>query len=349
MKLHGERISRMVEYLASTNEKKVVSKNLLRAIFRLNLNAFQDMTELPQAVRHKLVEHFGESYSTLAVRETRSDDQATKVLFACRDGKKIEAVQLAFRNHHSLCISSQVGCAFGCSFCATGKLGIIRQLTVDEITDQVFHFRSKELKSSVSFMGMGEPLSNPKVFAAIAALKNADEFNISNSRINVSTIGIAPGVMKLNQAHPDVNLTYSLHSPFPEQRQGMMPIQKVYPFSDIFPLLDYRIAQTKNRVWIAYLLLKGVNDTIDHAKALIHIIKTRPAEVRYLYHINLLPYNVAREAPSHLERTNDVALFQKELEKAGISHSYRNSFGRSIDAACGQLYADYEAKTLKIP
>ncbi len=325
----------------------MISKSLARVIYKSHVNEFRGMTELPEAIRQKVIDRFGETYSSLTALETRYDDQAKKVLFGCKDGKKIEAVQLAFHHHNSLCISSQVGCAFGCAFCATGKLGIIRQLTVDEITDQVFYFRSKHLKSSVSFMGMGEPLSNPKVFGAISALTNENEFALPSTRINLSTIGIAPGVVKLNNIHPNVNLTYSLHSPFPDQRLDMMPIQKVYPFSDVFPLLDHRIKLSKNRVWIAYLMLKGVNDSIDHAKALVHVIKSRPDEVKYLYHVNLLPYNVAREAPSHLARTDNLTLFQKELAKAGISHSYRNSFGRSIDAACGQLFADYEAKHVR--
>jgi adenine C2-methylase RlmN of 23S rRNA A2503 and tRNA A37 len=197
-------------------------------------------------------------------------------------------------------------------------------------------------------MGMGEPLSNPKVFDAISALKNRDQFGLSASRINVSTIGILPGLAKLNTVHPDVNVAFSLHSPFPDQRRELMPIEKVYPFADTLNVLDERIRKTKNRVWIAYLLLRGVNDSQDHARALVNIIKSRPAEIRYLYHVNLLPYNPGR-TPQGLKRVDDISAFHKILDNARISTSYRNSFGRSIDAACGQLFAEYERKTVQAP
>jgi 23S rRNA (adenine-C8)-methyltransferase len=348
-KLYGERVNQIVALLLESGEKQSVVKQLLRAIYSNNVNEFRAMHEVPLLTRGKLEEKFGRKYSTLEPAHVSSDSQATKVLFSCHDGHKVESVELAFRNHNSLCISSQIGCAFGCAFCATGKLGIIRQLSIDEITNQVYHFRKKNHQSSVSFMGMGEPLSNPKIFPSISALCSPHEFGIPRSRINVSTIGIAPGVQKLNDVHPEVNLTYSLHSPFPQQRLELMPIQKVYPFQDVFPLLDARISKSKNRVWIAYLLLEGVNDSIDHAKALVSLIRERPQEVRYLYHVNLLPYNAARDAPSGMKRSEDISKFHSELEKAGISHSYRNSFGRSIDAACGQLYADYEARSIRLP
>jgi adenine C2-methylase RlmN of 23S rRNA A2503 and tRNA A37 len=197
-------------------------------------------------------------------------------------------------------------------------------------------------------MGMGEPLANPKVFDAIAAITNPNQFNVSNSRVNLSTIGIIPGLVKLTERHPNINVTFSLHSPFPEQRVKLMPIEKVYPSKSVFEYLDERIRRTKNRVWVAYLLLDGINDSPNHARAIVDIIKSRPLEVRYLYHINLLPYNTARSVPGDLKRVSDIAVFKRIIDNAGISNSYRNSFGRGIDAACGQLYADYEARTVQL-
>ena len=346
-KLYGERINKVLHFLDEIGEKPMVAKQLLRAVYKANIDELSNMHELGSGVRTKLVEKFGRRLCTLSPKTSQSADYATKVLFSCHDNEKFEAVSLAFHNHNSLCISSQSGCAFRCSFCESGKVGLKRQLTVSEITDQALHFRQKETIGSISFMGMGEPLSNPKVFDAISALASPHQFAMSPSRINVSTIGIIPGLAKLNQVHPNVNVAFSLHSPFPEQRLELMPIEKVYPFIKTFDLLDERIKQARNRVWIAYLLLEGVNDSMDHAKALVNLIKSRPVELRYLYHVNLLPYNAGRTPEQKLKRVDDISAFQKVIQKAGIHNSYRNSFGRSIDAACGQLYAEYEAKAIQ--
>ena len=345
-KLYGERINQVVNFLHELGEKPMVSKQLLTAVYRSNKIAFRDMRELPMNVRGKLIEKFGESFSSLVPVVSREAEQANKVLFECHDKNRIEAVSLKFHNHNSLCISSQLGCAFGCSFCETGKVGLKRQLGISEISDQVLHFKQSSSVGSISFMGMGEPLSNPKVFDAISALINPSQFGLSPGRLNVSTIGIIPGLKKLNQVHPNVNVAFSLHSPFPEQRLQLMPIEKVYPFLETMKVLDDRIRMTKNRVWLAYLLLEGVNDTVDHARALVDLIKSRPVEIRYLYHLNLLPFNPGRTHSENLRRLNDISSFQRVIQKAGIPNSYRNSFGRSIDAACGQLYAEYEAKSV---
>jgi 23S rRNA (adenine-C8)-methyltransferase len=345
-KLYGERINKVVNWMVERGERPLAIKQLLRSFYKSNLHEFQTMKELRTDLRTSLVETFGSSLLSLQPVSDKIGGQAAKVLLECYDKQKIEAVSLSFRNHKSICISSQVGCAFGCTFCESGKVGLKRQLLSSEITDQVSFFQSQEKLGSISFMGMGEPLSNPKVFDAISALTNPEQFGLSTSRINVSTIGIIPGLSKLNQVHPDVNLAYSLHCPFPDQRLELMPIQKAYPFSQVFDLLDERIKRTNNRVWIAYLLLQGVNDSLDHARALVNIIRSRTSELRYLYHINLLPYNAGR-TPQGLQRVSDISAFRKVIEGAGISTSYRNSFGRTIDAACGQLYAEYESRSIR--
>jgi len=349
IKVYGERITNILNYLNEIGSKPSQQRQLVRAIYRNNIIKFHEMHELGRELRNQLSDKFGASVSSLQCHHLQSGDQATKALYSCnQDDAKIEAVALSFRNHKSLCISSQVGCAFGCAFCATGKIGLKRQLTASEISDQLLHLKSPGESLSVSFMGMGEPLANPKVFDAISAITNPEQFNVSNSRINISTIGIIPGLAKLTEKHPNINVTYSLHSPFPEQRIKLMPIEKVYPSKNVFEYLDDRIRKTKNRTWIAYLLLEGVNDSVNHARALVDIIKSRPPDVRYLYHINLLPYNAARNVSNDLKRVSDIAAFKRVIDQASLSNSYRNSFGRGIDAACGQLYAKYEARSVQI-
>jgi 23S rRNA (adenine-C8)-methyltransferase len=346
LKLYGDRINQIVNHLADCGHPPRVRKQLLHSIYRKGVIKFQDMSEISTGIRSSLVDKFGMSAGTLDVVSAQSGDFATKSLLSCKiDGAKIEAVSLAFKNHNSLCISSQVGCAFGCAFCATGKVGFKRQLSSSEISDQVLLLNKSNM--SVSFMGMGEPLGNPKVFDAISAITSPDQINVPPSRVNISTIGIMPAIAKLTEVHPRVNLTYSLHSPFPEQRIELMPIERVYPFKSVFEQLDNRIRITKNRIWIAYLLLEGINDSSEHARALVNLIKDRPSEVRYLYHLNLLPYNEAKSVSGGLKRVSNISEFKNILDKASISNSYRNSFGRGIDAACGQLYAEYETAAIQ--
>lgn len=304
------------------------------------------MEALPLGLRMRLKKRFGKYILTLAPEKVREGDNAQKVLFCShQDSIRIEAVSLQFRTHRSLCISSQVGCAFQCAFCATGKIGLKRQLTADEITDQVLYFLQRGQKiDSISFMGMGEPLANPRIFDALRILTAPELFRISARRLNVSTIGAIPGMLKLTEDFPQVNLSFSLHSPFTEERNMLVPLNRMYPLQQVFKVLDSRIKKTGRRIWICYLLLKGLNDTSEHARALVQLIKERPVETRYLYHINLLPYNVARSVPDHFLRSDENAVeeFRKILEQNSITTSYRNSFGHGIDAACGQLYANYE-------
>lgn len=281
---------------------------ILRSIYQTKVLSYLDMYHIPRKLREDLHEHFGGSLLSLKASTTSKFDRACKVLFENRDGSKVEAVLLSFPTHKSLCISSQVGCAYGCSFCATGKIGLKRNLSLDEITDQVLYFQQLGHKiDSISFMGMGEPMSNPNVFRAMHVLNDSQLFGTSSRRINISTVGILPGMKKLNKDHPHVNLAFSMHSPYTEQRNRLVPANLMYPFQEVFNSLDERIRITGKRIWISYVLMKGENDTREHAEELVRVIKKRPEELQYLYHVNLIPYNTARSVDVY-ERTEDNAL-----------------------------------------
>ncbi|CEM07912.1 unnamed protein product [Vitrella brassicaformis CCMP3155] len=341
------RLRQVAEVVDQLGFEAYRTRQILELAYKSHYSDFMHMKVLPRKLRYALTSHFSGPFLSLKPVKEVKGDFAHKVLFECRDGVRIEAVSLDFHSHRSLCISSQAGCAFSCSFCATGKIGLKRQLTADEITDQVLYFMHLGQKvDTVSFMGMGEPLANPKVFDALKLLTDPDVFNFSSRRLNVSTIGILPGIEKLTREHPQVNLVFSLHSPFPEERNVLVPTNRIYPFQDSFALLDRRIEKTGRRIWIAYLMLKGRTDTHEHADSLVQLIKERPFNVQHLYHVNLLPYNTARGVDGGFERLeeNAVEKFARTLSQKGISWSYRNSFGAAIDAACGQLHGMYEAK-----
>ncbi|GFE53485.1 23S rRNA methylase [Babesia ovis] len=324
--------------------RDTIIKMILRSIYSAKAVNYLDMYHLPKHIREQLYEHFDGSLLSLKPTTTIKADRATKVLFENKDGSKVEAVLLSFPTHKSLCISSQVGCAYACAFCATGRIGLKRNLSVDEVTDQVLYFQQLGHKiDSISFMGMGEPLSNPNVFRAMKVLSDPDLFGISPRRLNISTVGILPGMKKLNRDHRNVNLAFSMHSAFGEQRDILVPVNRLYPFQEVFDSLDERIRLNGKRIWVSYIMIKGENDTREHAEELVSVIKRRPEELQYLYHVNLIPYNRVRSIPTYT-RTDEDAIdnFTRILKKAKISFSFRNHFGQTIDAACGQLFAEYE-------
>lgn len=311
---------------------------------------YSEQTYLPLKTRQALIDAFeGEdtvvNYSLRPAQLSQSS-QCTKALLELRSDKQaVEAVWMQFRDskHHSICISSQVGCALKCSFCATGAIGFKRQLTVDEITDQVLYFKHRGLAvDTISFMGMGEALMNPRVFDSLQMLTDPQLFAISPRRINVSTVGIIPGIQRLTKEFPQVNLAFSLHSPFHDQRSQLVPANKTYPLEHCLNALKEHALATNRRIMIAYLLLPSQNDSEQHAKEIVRLFKTSmPASISHLFHINLLRYNPAysigtesyqRSTSQHLKRFSSI------LSANRLSHTVRQSFGMDIDAACGQLY-----------
>eukprot|EP00931_Biecheleriopsis_adriatica_P117011 TRINITY_DN92577_c0_g1_i1.p1 TRINITY_DN92577_c0_g1~~TRINITY_DN92577_c0_g1_i1.p1 ORF type:complete len:384 (-),score=58.41 TRINITY_DN92577_c0_g1_i1:91-1242(-) len=340
------RVRALTEFLSSRGEPSWRLQQVLHGVYKAYRPKWHAIDGLPQGLRWRLKDQFGKYVSSFRPEAVSEGDFAQKLLLKShRDEARVEAVSLQFRTHRSLCISSQVGCAFQCAFCATGKVGLKRQMDADEIADQVLHFLQRGQKvDGVSLMGMGEPLGNPRVFDALRILSAPELFGMSSRRLNVSTVGVIPGIVKLTKDFPQVNLAFSLHSPFTEERNRLVPLNRMFPMKEVFEVLDQRIRSTGRRIWICYLILQGQNDSEDHARALAQLVRERPVETRYLYHINLLPYNVGRNVPESFCRAghDGVEIFQRILQQNRVSCSYRNSFGHSIDAACGQLFAGYE-------
>ncbi|GIP35005.1 Cfr family 23S rRNA (adenine(2503)-C(8))-methyltransferase [Paenibacillus sp. J2TS4] len=337
---------RIREFLITENEPKFRFQQVVQAVFKQKVAEFEKMTALPIKLRHKLIQQFGSTLLDIRPVSQALSPQAEKVLFEIPGGDKIEAVAMKYRaGWNSYCISSQSGCGFGCSFCATGAIGLKRNLSADEITDQILYFAMQQRSvDSISFMGMGEALANPQTFMALQILTDPELFGFSPRRITVSTIGIIPGIHKLAKQFPQINLTFSLHSPFHEQRSELMPINEKYALADVMDVLDEHIRETGRKVYLAYVLLPGVNDTQDHVRELIALFRKR-LSLKQLYHVNLIRYNPALGAQEAYGRPDQatVDFFYQQLRKAGIKVTVRQSFGIEIDAACGQLYGQYEA------
>ena len=308
---------RIQEFLKQNKFPNYRMKQITNAIFPGRINNFNEMTVLPKSLRDMLIEEFGESILNIVPLKAQQSTQVSKVLFGISGDEKIETVNMKYKaGWESFCISSQCGCNFGCKFCATGDIGLKRNLTSDEITDQIlyFHLQGHSI-DSISFMGMGEALANVQVFDALNVLTDPALFALSPRRLSISTIGIIPNIKKLTQNYPQVNLTFSLHSPFNEQRSELMPINERYPLSDVMDTLDEHIRVTSRKVYIAYIMLHGVNDSIEHAKEVVNLLRGRYRSGN-LYHVNIIRYNPTVSSRMRFEEANEKCLvnFYKELK-----------------------------------
>jgi 23S rRNA (adenine2503-C2)-methyltransferase len=265
------------------------------------------------------------------------DRQAIKALITLDDGSRIETVLMRHSDkRRTICLSSQVGCPLGCSFCATGMLGFKRNLTKEEIIEQAIFWarylkdKHQETITNIVFMGMGEPFLNyDNVLGAIKNINDKDGLNIGARHISISTVGLIDGIKKLAKEKLQVNLAISLHAPNDHLRSAIMSINKRYPLNKLLSTVDSYIEKTGRRVMIEYLLIKNVNDNPAQARELIELVK------KPLYLVNLILYNeTGKFQPAETEK---VKIFKDILEKAGIAVTERHRFGSEIAAACGQL------------
>ncbi len=327
--------------LSGFGEKPFRYAQIAQAVYKDLVPDIDSITTISKELREKLSSEI--VFSTLSLRseETSDNGQTTKFLFETHDGKLIEAVimrHLSGRN--TLCVSCQAGCPMGCSFCATGKLGLFRNLTAWEILEQ-FDFVQKRLVSedrkirNVVFMGMGEPFLNYKnLKMAISVLCDQKKYDVSNRRITVSTCGIVPGIEKFAEDFPQVSLAVSLHAPNDETRKSIMPVENTYPLADLMASLDRYVEKTNKRVFYEYIMISGVTDHPRFATELAELLRGR------LAHVNFIPYNPGEGIMGNgMLPTSKLLIkkFQDTLEKAGIPSTVRHTMGDDIDAACGQL------------
>jgi len=297
-------------------------------------DAFENMSNLPRDLRESLSRNF--CITRMAViREKRSRDGRTrKFLVKLEDDQKVEAVHMDFGSRQTVCVSTQVGCAVGCSFCATGRMGLIRNLTAGEIVGQIYLLRH-QLKleiSNVVFMGMGEPFHNYEAVMKAVSILTADEgYGLSQRRITISTVGIIPGIERLSREILKPKLAVSLVSPREETRNRLVPINQRYPLRDLFAALARYAKTSRHRITFEYVLLQGVNDSPADARLVEEWLRPLPAK------LNLIVYNPTGKdfQPS----TKDTfKRFYEAFLKAPFPVTFRENMGTDIDAACGQLW-----------
>jgi len=317
-------------------------KQAKKAVFQNLIENWQKATILPQNLRQALSENCPISELKPEKTLTSKGGETFKTLFELKDGLKIESVLMKHGSTNSpragrrtICVSSQVGCAMGCQFCATGQQGFKRNLTSGEMIEQILFFArllERDRITNVVFMGMGEPFLNyNNVLEAIKILNDKDGFNLGVRRISISTVGITEGIKKLAEEKLQANLAVSLHAPNNELRNKLILANKNYPIEKILAAVDDYIKKTKRRVMFEYLMIDGVNDSEKEAEELSKIMK------KPLYFVNLISFNPIGHLDFKPSPGWKIKKFKEVLEKNGIAVTQRYRFGREIQAACGQL------------
>jgi len=324
--------------VADLGGKKYLAGYLFSFIHAKNARAVSDITPLSKSLREKLS---GEGYfiSRLKTVEILADaDGSRKYLFELGDGNRVEAVLLRDGQRQTLCVSTQVGCAMGCAFCATGRIKLRRNLSAAEIADEVNQVEAGEGKiNNVVYMGMGEPLENyDAVVKSVRILNHPSGKNIGIRHITVSTCGIVPAIRKLAGEDVRPRLALSLNAPSNALRSRLMPINRTYPLAEVLKAIrDYQ-DKTQQRVTFEYVLIEKLNDSAAEAKALVKLLRGISCNVNLIEHN---PYPGCELAGSSRGR---IAQFAAVLKEAGIETVTRFKLGRQIKAACGQLQAGYD-------
>lgn len=322
-------------WLLDKNQPSYRAKSIRRWLFSSRVESFREMTDLPATLRHDLEENFA-LWTTKTVRHDRSDDGTEKLLLQLHDKQMIECVMLRDGIRRTVCISSQVGCAMGCVFCASGLDGVVRNLSTGEIVEQLLRLirllPPDERISHIVVMGMGEPLANlDRLLPALAEAQRKDGLGISQRRITISTVGLPSAMDKLTGINPGYHLAVSLHAATDSLRSELVPVNKSTGLYDIMSAADRYWETSGRRLTFEYVLLGQVNDSLTHASSLVHLLAGRAALV------NVIPYNVVDGLPWKEPTEKACEQFLKTLHNANINVQVRRRKGSRINAACGQL------------
>lgn len=333
MEVMGAATAELEKLAVELGEPAYRGRQLAEWVYKKNADSFASMTSLPAALRGKL-QSAASLYRSEVIGRSESRDGAAKFLLKLSDGQCIESVLLPYEDRVTVCVSTQVGCAAGCVFCATAIGGFIRNLTAGEIVDQALTLEREAGKrvTNIVYMGMGEPLFNYDEALKSVRILNR-EVGIAMRKITISTVGIIPRIRKLQSENLQLTLAISLHASDDDLRRKLIPLAERYPLSELIPACKEYAEATGRRVTYEYLLLAGVNDTPAHAEKLACLLKGS------LSNVNLIPYNEVAGKGCKRPSAAVVKAFREALEENGIDVTQRYERGHSVAAACGQLRA----------
>ena len=329
------------EEMLLLEQKRYRATQLFGWINDKKVGSFDEMSDVSLRFREVLKSRYELRLPTIFSRQDAVDG-TIKLLLEMADGAKVECVLMRYEYGNVLCVSSQVGCNMGCTFCASGLLRKQRNLATHELVAQLLVMQSlldQERISHVVVMGTGEPFDNyDAVMDFIKILNHPKGLAIGARHITVSTCGLVEGIRKYAEEKIQINLAISLHAPNDVLRSQLMRINQAYPLGELIAALQDYQAKTKRRITFEYIMLRGINDQISHAIELAHLSKQVHA------YVNLIPYNEIKELPYHRSSKDTTRLFVDALKTRGINVTVRKEFGMDIDAACGQLRSKVEAK-----
>jgi len=339
--IYGLTLEQLADWLEERGHKKSRAGAVWDWLYRKRVTAFSEMEDVNKECLALLEEHFVFETMTEHLKQ-QSSDGTVKFLFKLYDGNLIETVLMRHKFGLSVCVTTQVGCNIGCSFCASGLLAKSRDLSAGEIVEQIMKVQlfldeanRDERVSHIVVMGIGEPFDNfAHMSNFIRVVKDHKGLAIGPRHITVSTSGLAGKIKEFADSDLGTNLAISLHAPNDELRTRIMKINKAIPIAKLMDAVDYYLERTNRRLTIEYILLKDVNDRVEHALELAELMEKR----RDMVNVNLIPYNPVDEHSQYQRTTpEDVRAFYDALKKQGISCSVRLEHGADIDAACGQL------------
>jgi 23S rRNA (adenine2503-C2)-methyltransferase len=336
--IYSLQLHELKEWLTNNGEKPFRAEQIYDWLYKKRVSLFEDMNNLSKGLRDKLSENFQITTLKTVIKQSSSDG-TIKFLFELHDGYSIETVLMRHDYGNSVCVTTQVGCRIGCTFCASTLGGLKRHLEAGEIVAQVVTVQqaldeTDERVSSVVIMGIGEPFDNyDNMMAFLKIINNDKALMIGARHITVSTSGIVPKIYQFADENMQINFAISLHAPNTELRSRLMPINRAYKLDDLMKSVRYYIDKTGRRISFEYGLFGGVNDSVEHAEELADLLKGLKC------HVNLIPVNYVPERDYVRTPKDKIFAFEKTLKNRGINVTIRREQGHDIDAACGQLRA----------
>lgn len=331
----------LADWLGQQGERPFRGKQIWRWIYQRRESDFANMSDLPAKLRATLADHFVIFQDTV-VHANQSPDGTEKLLIRLASGGEVECVLLRDGDRRSICVSSQVGCAMGCVFCASGLDGVDRNLTRGEILEQMLRLQTRlpgnERLSHIVMMGMGEPLANlTNVLAALEMARTPEGLGISPRRITISTVGLPAAIDRLGKHGVAYNLAVSLHAPNDELRNQLVPVNQKIGLTAVLEAADRYFHSSGRRLTFEYVLLGGINDSRQCAAQLTKLLRQRSVL------LNVIPYNAVAGLPYQTPSSQQIAEFRQTLQQAGINVMFRQRKGSEINAACGQLRRNRQA------
>lgn len=330
------------QWLKEQGEPAFRAGQIFDWLYVKRVTSFEEMTNLSKGLRGKLDESF-DFVNLKVITHMKSQDGTVKFLFGLHDDHAIETVIMRHSYGNSICVTTQVGCRVGCTFCASTLGGLKRNLTAGEIVAQVVTAQkmldeTNERISSIVIMGTGEPFENyDATMAFLRTMIHERGLNIGQRHITVSTSGIVPSIYRFTDENTQINLAISIHAPNDALRSKLMPVNRRYPFIEVMEALKHYQVKTGRRITFEYALIGGVNDKVEHAEELADVLK----RMEMLAHVNLIPVNYVPERNYIRTPRNDIFKFHRTLLDRGINSTIRREQGHDIAAACGQLRAKH--------